>query len=133
MKLKEWLRETEYQLLQGNMESLVQEVAYDSRKAEPGAVFVCIKGTRTDSHDFIPEVVEKGVRVLVIEKDLETLPEGVTVIRVAKGQKGTGTAFRSQIWLSHQKNGQHRRDGNQRKDHNDLYDQIHVGSTPGRK
>lgn len=87
MKVKEWLGEMEYQLLQGDLETPVQEVVYDSRKAGPGAVFVCIKGTRIDSHDFIPEVVEKGVKALVVEKDLETLPEGTTVIRVSNARE----------------------------------------------
>lgn len=87
MKLREWLREIDYQLLQGDLDVSVQDVAYDSRMAGPGMVFVCIKGTRTDSHDFIPEIVEKGVGVLVVEKDLESFPERVTVIRVENARK----------------------------------------------
>ena len=51
-------------------------------------VFVCIKGTRTDSHDFIPEIVEKGVEVAgTIVKDSGFFPEKVTVIRVENARK----------------------------------------------
>lgn len=82
MSFKEWLDGVEYHVLQGELDVEVNDVVYDSRKAEPGVVFVCIKGTRVDSHDFIPEVVHKGVQVLVVEQDISELPQGVTVIQV---------------------------------------------------
>ena len=56
MKVSESLDKIQYTLLTGNPEAEVDEVAYDSRKAAKDAVFVCIKGTKTDSHDFIPQV-----------------------------------------------------------------------------
>lgn len=82
MSFKEWLDGVEYHVLQGELDIEVNDVVYDSRKAEPGVVFVCIKGTRVDSHDFIPEVVSKGVKVLVVEQTISDLPQGVTVIQV---------------------------------------------------
>lgn len=85
MRLKDWLEDVTYELLQGSPEEEVTDVVYDSRKAAPGVVFVCMKGTRVDSHDFIPEVTKQGVRVLVVEKpakELPAIPEEVTVIRV---------------------------------------------------
>ena len=68
MKIQEWLEGLPCTLQQGSLDTEVTEVVYDSRKAEPGAVFVCMKGTRMDSHDFIPQVLEKGVKVLVTER-----------------------------------------------------------------
>ncbi|MEG2349703.1 MAG: UDP-N-acetylmuramoyl-L-alanyl-D-glutamate--2,6-diaminopimelate ligase [Hungatella sp.] len=82
MNLKEWLSGLEYKLIQGEIEIDVEDVIYDSRKAKPGVVFVCMKGTKIDSHDFIADVVNQGVRVLVIEKEITDLPAGVTVISV---------------------------------------------------
>ncbi|MDF2886017.1 MAG: UDP-N-acetylmuramyl-tripeptide synthetase [Lacrimispora sp.] len=81
MKFSQWLKDLEYELLQGDLDVEVEDVVYDSRKARSGAVFVCTVGTRVDSHDFIPEVVEKGVTVLVLERRV-SLPEGVTAIFV---------------------------------------------------
>jgi len=46
MKLKSWLKELPYTLLQGSLEMEVDEVVYDSRKAAPGTVFVCMRGKR---------------------------------------------------------------------------------------
>ena len=85
MKLKSWLEELPYTLLQGSLETEVDEVVYDSRKAAPGTVFVCMRGANVDSHTFIPDVVEKGAPVLVVEHPVEA-PENVTVIQVENGR-----------------------------------------------
>ncbi len=84
--LHEWLQNLNYELLQGTTEIEVNEVVYDSRKAAPGAVFVCMKGTRIDSHKFIPQVIDAGTRVLVVEEAV-SVPEDVTVIRVENGRE----------------------------------------------
>ncbi|WP_143319146.1 UDP-N-acetylmuramoyl-L-alanyl-D-glutamate--2,6-diaminopimelate ligase [Clostridium sp. HBUAS56010] len=81
MKFSEWLKDLEYELIQGDLDVQAEEVIYDSRKAKEGAVFVCMKGTRIDSHEFIPSVVEAGVRIVVVEQRV-TVPAGVTVILV---------------------------------------------------
>lgn len=85
MIVKEWLKQLEYELLQGDLEQEVTDVVYDSRKAAAGVVFVCMKGTRNDSHTFIPEVLAAGVTVLVTEHQVE-VPAEVTVIRVHNGR-----------------------------------------------
>lgn len=84
--LRDWLDTLQYKLLQGSIDIAVDEVVYDSRKAKPGAVFVCMKGTRTDSHKFIPQVLEAGVKVLVVE-DAVAVPEDITVIQVEQGRE----------------------------------------------
>ena len=86
MMIKDWLEGLDYTLLQGSLETEADEVVYDSRKAAPGAVFICMKGTKIDSHDFIPQVVGAGVNILVVERPVEA-PEGVTVIRVENGRE----------------------------------------------
>ena len=85
MKIGNWLSRTEYELLQGSLEEEVSEVVYDSRKAAPGTVFVCMRGSRTDSHDFIPDVVKAGCRVIVTEHEV-SVPDEVTVIRTENGR-----------------------------------------------
>lgn len=86
MLLKEWLRELNYTRLQGSLDVEVDEVVFDSRKAAPGAVFVCIAGTKTDSHTFIPQVLSAGVKVLVVEKPV-SVPSDVTVILTEQGRE----------------------------------------------
>lgn len=86
MLLKEWLGELDYTLLQGSLETEVNEVVFDSRKAGPKAVFVCIAGTKTDSHAFIPQVLSAGVKVLVVERPV-SVPLDVTVLLTGQGRE----------------------------------------------
>lgn len=81
MKLTALLEELKYEVKQGNADTEVTTLVYDSRKVEAGSVFVCISGSVRDAHDFIPEVVEKGARAVIVEKEV-TAAEGVTVIKV---------------------------------------------------
>lgn len=84
--VREWLQELSYQLLQGSIDENAEDVIYDSRKAAPDTVFVCMKGARADSHDFIPPVISAGCRVLVVERPVE-VPGDVTVILVDNGRE----------------------------------------------
>ena len=98
MILKDWVKELDYELLRGSLEVQVEEVIYDSRKAAPGAVFVCMAGTRVDSHRFVPDVLKAGVRVILAERDIreelkasgldEEELSSVTVLKTADGRYG---------------------------------------------
>ena len=85
MKLRDWLKDLDYELLQGDLDTEAEDVVYDSRKAQPGTIFVCLKGTRIDSHGFIGDVAAQGVKAFVVERDVE-LPEGTTVVKVASSR-----------------------------------------------
>lgn len=85
MKLKEWLAELKYELIQGNLLEEVDEVVYDSRKAAERTVFVCMRGANVDSHDFVPDVISRGATVIVTEKEISA-PEHVTVLKVENGR-----------------------------------------------
>ena len=80
-KLKDLLEHLDYQCLQGTTDKEITSVVYDSRKAEPGSLFLCIKGAVSDGHAYAKEVVEKGASVLVVQDAVE-VPEDVTVIQV---------------------------------------------------
>ena len=43
-------------LLRGDPETQVTSVSTDSRRVGPGALFVPIRGERTDAHAFLPAV-----------------------------------------------------------------------------
>lgn len=49
----------------------VSGVAIDSRKIEEGYLFIPIKGTRVDGHNFITQVMEKGALCTLSEKEPE--------------------------------------------------------------
>lgn len=60
--------------------TLVQDTAFegvstDSRTAPAGSLFVALVGERFDAHDFLQQVVERGVAAVVVNK----LPAGLAV------------------------------------------------------
>lgn len=81
MKLISLLDRLDYTCLQGSTDRDVTTVVYDSRKVEKDSLFICIRGAVVDGHKFIPDVLEKGAKTLVVEEPVEA-PEGVTVILV---------------------------------------------------
>jgi UDP-N-acetylmuramoyl-L-alanyl-D-glutamate--2,6-diaminopimelate ligase len=66
----------------GNTGIEVDSIEFDSRKVKPGTVFVAVRGTQVDGHDFISKAVELGAKAIVCEKLPDFLAEGVTFIEV---------------------------------------------------
>lgn len=91
MKLQELIQDMEYECLQGSLDKEISTLIYDSRKAEQDAMFVCISGAVRDGHDFAKDVVEHGVTVLLVEKEVE-VPADVTVLRVTDTRLGLAQA-----------------------------------------
>ena len=81
MVLSSLLERLEYTCLQGNLQQEITTIVYDSRKAEEGSLFICIRGAVADGHKFVPDVVKKGAKALVVEEPVE-VPGDVTVILV---------------------------------------------------
>lgn len=81
MKLAQLLERLEYQCLQGSVDTEVKDIINDSRKVSEGSLFLCIKGAVSDGHKYVPDVIQKGAKVLVVQ-DLVEAPEDVTVIKV---------------------------------------------------
>ena len=98
MKLVELLDRLDYELYAGELDREISTLTYDSRKVEKDSVFVCISGTVRDAHDFIPDVIEKGASVIIIEKDVEPV-EGVTYIKVANSRQAL--AYTSAAYFGH--------------------------------
>lgn len=73
-------------------------VTMDSRKVEPGNLFVAIKGERVDGHDFINDVFKKGAAAVLCDH----VPEGVNgpcivVKDTVKGLQELAKYYRSSL------------------------------------
>jgi UDP-N-acetylmuramoyl-L-alanyl-D-glutamate--2,6-diaminopimelate ligase len=71
------------------MDKEVDLIVADSRQIATGCLFVAIKGTRSDGHDFIEKAITQGASIIVCEKLPEATYEKVTYIVV----KTTTVAF----------------------------------------
>lgn len=82
MKLKDLLINFEY-TVQGNLDTEISDIIYDSRKVEKGTAFVCLKGYTSDGHRYARSAVEKGASALVISDSLDfEVPSDVAVVKV---------------------------------------------------
>ena len=57
----------------------INDIAYDSRKAGEGIIFVCLIGANVDGHNFAKAAYDAGSRIFVAEKQLD-LPSDSCVL-----------------------------------------------------
>lgn len=81
MKLSQLLERLSYSVVSGSEQIEITELTNDSRKVKNGSVFVCISGAVSDGHTYIEEVVSKGAKAVIVERET-IVPEGITVIQV---------------------------------------------------
>lgn len=74
----------------GNMSVAVNGVCFDSRKAKPGFLFVAVKGTLTDGHDYITTAIDAGATAVVCEKLPGVINEAVTYVTVKDSAQALG-------------------------------------------
>jgi len=74
----------------GNSEIEVTGIQFDSRKVVNGSVFVAIRGTATDGHDFIGAAIEKGAKAIICEIQPSDKQDGVTYIQVENSSDALG-------------------------------------------
>ena len=68
MKLGRLVKESGLVLMGRDLDMPIK-ISVDSRTAERGGGFVALRGSRTDGHRFIPDVLAKGVSCVICEKD----------------------------------------------------------------
>lgn len=76
--------------IHGSKDFEVNSLILDSRKAESGCMFFAVKGSSTDAHLFIPDVVGKGAVVIVCSDLPEVINSSVTYIEVDDVQQSVG-------------------------------------------
>ena len=87
MILKDILNGVSGTLLQGDLQQEINSITIDSRKTESNVLFVAIKGMKVDGHSFIGGAYEKGCRAVIVEEDVENLPQDMTVYKVSESRE----------------------------------------------
>ena len=81
--LKDVLYKSGIESVSGSTDVNIVDVCFDSRTVREGSLFIAIRGTQVDGHDFIYSVVEKGAVAIVCEELPETLLTGITYVKVS--------------------------------------------------
>ena len=92
MKLSEILKDIEILSATADMDTQIGGVSYDSRRTEPGDLFVAVKGFSSDGHRFIPTAMEKGAAAVLCE---EIPADGTPYVQIADCRLGLALASRN--------------------------------------
>ena len=69
-------------VVDGPQQSAVSDVTYDSRAVRAGALFVALRGAKTDGHRFVAQAIDAGAIALLVEEPPASRPANVAVVRV---------------------------------------------------
>src|SRR5438552_66207 len=72
MKLGPLLESAKIPVPAGAAELDVRAVAYDSRRAAPGSLFVAVEGFHRDGHEFVADAVKQGAVAVVAQRRIRT-------------------------------------------------------------
>src|SRR5690606_1689407 len=85
--LKDILYRTSIEAIKGSTDLTINKIEFDSRKVSGGDVFVAIKGTIADGHQYIQKCIEQGAVAIICEVFPEEIQDGITYIQVDNSHK----------------------------------------------
>lgn len=74
----------------GNMEVEVNDICFDSRKVKKGTLFVAVKGTQTDGHEYISKAIKEGAVAIIAEQLPEIVKKEITYLTVKNSAEALG-------------------------------------------
>lgn len=80
--LKDILYKVSIEAVKGSTDVAIQKIEFDSRKVELNDVFVAIRGTVSNGHDFIEKALNQGAAVIVCDTFPSLIVNGVTYVQV---------------------------------------------------
>jgi UDP-N-acetylmuramoyl-L-alanyl-D-glutamate--2,6-diaminopimelate ligase len=74
----------------GDSNTVIDNISFDSRNVGPGTLFVAVRGTRSDGHDFIDAAIQAGAKAIICEKLPENAGDGVCWIKTDDSARTLG-------------------------------------------
>lgn len=85
--LKDILYKVTLEKVIGNTSVALRDLNFDSRKVGLDDVFIAIKGTVSDGHDYIKKAVDQGAIAIICEELPAQIVNGITYVQVADSQQ----------------------------------------------
>ncbi|WP_374175014.1 UDP-N-acetylmuramoyl-L-alanyl-D-glutamate--2,6-diaminopimelate ligase [Flavobacterium tructae] len=80
--LKDILYKVAIESVTGSTEIDIHKIDFDSRKIEANDVFVAIRGSLSDGHDYIEKAIKLGAIAIICDTLPENIEKGITYIKV---------------------------------------------------
>jgi len=87
--LKDILYKVAIESVTGSTEIGIQKIEFDSRKVEADDIFVAIRGSLSDGHDYIEKAIQLGATAIICDTLPQNIEKGISYIQV----KDTNTAL----------------------------------------
>jgi UDP-N-acetylmuramoyl-L-alanyl-D-glutamate--2,6-diaminopimelate ligase len=87
INLKEILWKVAIEAVNGSTDLAIEKMEFDSRKISENDVFIAIRGTISDGHDFIETAIHKGAIAIICDTFPEIIVTGITYIQVKDTNK----------------------------------------------
>ncbi|MEW5758218.1 MAG: UDP-N-acetylmuramoyl-tripeptide--D-alanyl-D-alanine ligase [Candidatus Omnitrophota bacterium] len=85
--IKEIIEATDSRCTDANLNCRVSGVSIDSRTIKPGELFIAIRGTNCDGHNFLNEATRKGAACLLVEENFNYKDINIPVIKAIDSTK----------------------------------------------
>jgi UDP-N-acetylmuramoyl-L-alanyl-D-glutamate--2,6-diaminopimelate ligase len=90
MVLREILYKVKIRSVIGSTETEIKDVQIDSRKVTPGSLFIAVKGTAVDGHQFIDKAIGQGAIAVVHEGKQPAQKDEVVYVQVESSTEAAG-------------------------------------------
>ncbi|NTW31751.1 MAG: UDP-N-acetylmuramoyl-L-alanyl-D-glutamate--2,6-diaminopimelate ligase [Bacteroidetes bacterium] len=74
----------------GDLSSSISQITFDSENVMAGSLFIAVKGTRNDGHNYINKAVESGAKAIVCEIFPENINNNTTYVKVKNSSEALG-------------------------------------------
>jgi len=92
MTIEEIIKGIDVVSFNGEMNSVISGVGFDSRFVTPGSLFVAVKGYQSDGHDYIDAAVNSGATAVMCERLPENPLKNIIWIKTSDSAKALGLA-----------------------------------------
>ena len=92
MTLEKIIKDINVITISGNLDTTIDNISFDSRSVTPGSLFVAVKGTKSDGHDYIGAAVKSGAAAIICETLPHSCDKKVTWIKSSDSARALGQA-----------------------------------------
>jgi len=85
--LRDILYKVAIEAVHGSTEIAIDKMDFDSRKIEKSDVFIAIRGSISDGHDYIEKAIQQGAVAVICDTFPETIVQNITYIQVKDTNK----------------------------------------------